>query len=128
MQNPHRLLYFVVTIVFAFLLIIVAFLTSTRSFQSNNDDNFKEDVAEATLFPETNPKECKISGCSGTICIDASAEDVITTCEYRSEYACYKAAICEKQEDGKCGWTQTEELKNCLENPPSSNPSLEPYL
>ena len=55
---------------------------------------------------------CKITGCSGQICSD---EEVMTTCEYRNEYACYKNALCERQADGKCGWTQTEELTECLQ-------------
>ena len=55
--------------------------------------------------------ECRVTGCSGQICAD---EDVITTCEYKNEYACFKTAKCERQEDGKCGWTPTEELVACL--------------
>ncbi|MDP3696626.1 MAG: Gmad2 immunoglobulin-like domain-containing protein [Candidatus Taylorbacteria bacterium] len=57
---------------------------------------------------------CKVGGCSGQLCLDGSEEDVVTTCEYKTEYACYKTAKCERQEDGKCGWTPTEELVACL--------------
>jgi hypothetical protein len=46
------------------------------------------------------------------VCAD---RDVITTCEYRAEYACYDSATCERQADGNCGWTETVELTNCLE-------------
>jgi eight-cysteine-cluster-containing protein len=60
--------------------------------------------------------ECKPGGCSGQVCEDASAEPIYTTCEYKAEYACYKTATCERQADGKCGWTQTSELTSCLEN------------
>ena len=55
--------------------------------------------------------ECKITGCSGQICSD---EEIVTTCEFKEEYTCYKTAKCEKQEDGKCGWTPSEELVACL--------------
>lgn len=58
---------------------------------------------------------CKRTGCSGQVCSD---EDVMTTCEYRPEYACYRRARCERQTNGKCGWTQTPELSACLRNPP----------
>ena len=58
---------------------------------------------------------CIKTGCSGTVCAE---QDVITTCEYKPEYACYKTATCERQADGKCGWTQTAELTACLANPP----------
>ncbi|HSK04633.1 MAG TPA: hypothetical protein VK932_25460 [Kofleriaceae bacterium] len=59
--------------------------------------------------------ECMKTGCSGTVCAD---EQVITTCEYRPEFACYKDATCERQADGNCGWTETAELTACLANPP----------
>jgi eight-cysteine-cluster-containing protein len=56
---------------------------------------------------------CFIGGCSSQICSDQ--EDVVSTCEWREEYACYKTATCERQVDGRCGWTQTPELLTCLE-------------
>lgn len=56
---------------------------------------------------------CVRTGCSGQICADS---DVITTCEYRPEYACYESATCERQADGRCGWTETPELAACLDS------------
>jgi eight-cysteine-cluster-containing protein len=56
---------------------------------------------------------CVVSGCSGQIC---SEEEVITTCEYKPEYECYRDAVCERQEDGICGWTQTQKLEMCLDD------------
>lgn len=56
-------------------------------------------------------KPCMATGCSSQVCSD---QEVITTCEYRSEYECYKRAKCERQANGECGWTQTPELKSCL--------------
>jgi hypothetical protein len=65
--------------------------------------------------PYTAP-ECKRGGCSGQICQDMTAPDVITTCEWRPEYACYQKARCEVQNDGHCGFSQTAELTTCLGN------------
>lgn len=62
-----------------------------------------------------NLRGCKVGGCSSQLCIDESQEDLATTCEYKEEYACYKSAKCERQEDGQCGWTPTEELVVCLQ-------------
>jgi hypothetical protein len=62
-------------------------------------------------------KGCARGGCSGTLCVE-EGEDVMTTCEWRPEYACYDAAACERQADGACGWTQTDELAACLASPP----------
>lgn len=60
---------------------------------------------------------CFIGGCSSQICSDQP--DIASSCEYKSEYACYQKATCEKQVSGKCGWTETSNLKSCLLNPPS---------
>ncbi|MEO5676245.1 MAG: hypothetical protein ABIQ84_01745 [Usitatibacter sp.] len=59
---------------------------------------------------------CYKGGCSGQVCSDRS--EVITTCEWRREYACYANARCERQAGGTCGWTQTTQLQSCLQNPP----------
>lgn len=60
---------------------------------------------------------CFIGGCSSQICSDQS--DVVSSCEYRSEYSCYQKATCERQVSGECGWTKTTELESCLLNPPA---------
>lgn len=57
---------------------------------------------------------CIVGGCSGEICQDKDEEPMASTCLYKEEYDCYKKAVCERQSDGKCGWTQTDELKTCL--------------
>lgn len=63
---------------------------------------------------------CKVGGCSGQVCGEASDMDgMVTTCEFKEEYACYKTAQCERQVTGKCGWTETAELNQCLKNPPA---------
>lgn len=63
---------------------------------------------------------CQIAGCSAHICANAG-EDIMTTCEFRDEYACYTAANtqCVKDNEGMCGWEATEELQMCLASPPS---------
>lgn len=67
--------------------------------------NFK-----ASAGSDASQAACRPSGCSGQVCSD---EDRVTTCEYKPEYACYKKAICERQTDGKCGWTSTPEFSAC---------------
>ena len=56
---------------------------------------------------------CVTSGCSGQVCADHS---VITTCDWRPEYACYHTATCARQADGACGWTSTPALTSCIAN------------
>ena len=71
---------------------------------------------------------CAVAGCSGQLCVSAAeAVDIITTCEYRAEYACYKEAYCGPQADGRCGWSQTPELQRCLANPPALDANMQVY-
>ncbi len=63
---------------------------------------------------------CAVAGCSAQLCVSADqASEIVSTCEYRDIYACYKEASCEPQADGKCGWTQSAALTQCLANPPA---------
>lgn len=57
--------------------------------------------------------DCSPQGCSGTVC---AAEPVITTCEWRPEYACYDNPATTQCgcRDGRCAWSQTEALTQCL--------------
>lgn len=82
--------------------------------------------AEGVLFVEDVPpindpivfNGCAVAGCSSQLCVSAEeAANIVTTCEYRSEYACYQEAHCGPQADGKCGWSDTPELRACLANP-----------
>ncbi|MBX4195570.1 hypothetical protein KW796_01260 [Candidatus Parcubacteria bacterium] len=66
------------------------------------------------INPGASTEKCYIGGCSGQICSDQPG--MASTCEYREAYACYKTAKCERQASGLCGWTQTAELKMCLQN------------
>jgi hypothetical protein len=56
-------------------------------------------------------KPCFKTGCSSQVCSDHT---MVTTCEFRPEYACYQKAVCERQTDGNCGFTKTRELTECL--------------
>lgn len=67
-----------------------------------------------TTVPPVQTAKCYVGGCSGQICSDN--EGMVSTCEYREEYACYKTAKCERQQNGQCGWTNTPALNMCLEN------------
>ncbi len=92
------------------------------------DDNSKDDLVESgnkddeivSPQPKAEPepqkpiasKQCFVGGCSNHVCSDQ--KDVVTTCEWREEYACYQKATCEVQVSGDCGWTETRELNQCL--------------
>lgn len=78
---------------------------------------------EFTSCPEvqittTKSDECMIAGCSGELCVEKTlnpqSDGLATICQYKDEYACLKASRCEKQNDGTCGWTNTQEYTVCL--------------
>ena len=58
--------------------------------------------------------DCFETGCSGQLC---SAEHMVTTCEFRPEYACYNEPTTSCGcNNGACGWAQTADLLTCLAN------------
>lgn len=64
---------------------------------------------------------CMVGGCSGEVCADQTeAANLVSNCIYMPQFACYKTARCEKQTDGKCGWSQTAELQACIAAAPNS--------
>jgi hypothetical protein len=66
---------------------------------------------------------CMIGGCSSQVCGEAGElDDMVTTCEYRSEYACYSLTRCEKQSTGRCGWTETVEYNQCRNSAQDEDP------
>lgn len=56
---------------------------------------------------------CVVSGCSSEICSD---EEMMSTCQFKPEYACYAKAKCERLSSGQCGWNKTSEYKACINN------------
>ena len=63
---------------------------------------------------------CQVTGCSSHVCANAG-EDIITTCEWQDQYACYRqeGVQCMQDTDGQCGWVVDEELQMCLDTPPA---------
>jgi hypothetical protein len=59
---------------------------------------------------------CVRAGCSGQLCVEANlaTDGLVTTCEWSDAYACYQAASCELQPSGRCGFTPSEQLQQCL--------------
>ena len=68
------------------------------------------------LVDSVSALDCQRGGCSGQMC--ANGPGGVSTCEYRPEYACYRAAQCTAQSAGHCGFTPTPTLTACLANPP----------
>lgn len=83
--------------------------TSNGSIESPSSNGVTDEAK-----PQLAGGGCVIAGCSSQLCVDASMGDIMTTCEYRAEYACYQGATCTRQADGVCGWTETAALTACI--------------
>jgi len=77
------------------------------------DKNISIPIVLIPGVSDSSTKACKRTGCGGELCID---EDFIITCEYLSEFDCYKNAECKRQTDGQCGWTESSALTQCLQS------------
>lgn len=88
------------------LLIVIATTIGSAIYVRNN--------SKASTVSPTPSTKCVTGGCSGQLCLKEGNKGMITTCEYRDEYACLKKSVCEVQSDGQCGWTQTTAYKECL--------------
>ncbi len=62
--------------------------------------------------PPRDKAPCQRTGCSSQVC---ASKRVITTCEWRPEYGCYRFAVCEPQANGACGWTMTDAALRCFQ-------------
>jgi len=79
------------------------------------NEGFYIKLLPRTSGSETKPKSaCIVGGCSSQLCVDATKEPVVSTCEWREVYACYQTASCARQDSGECGWSDTPELKACI--------------
>lgn len=83
-----------------------------------------EKTPAAPAHPVQVSPACVVAGCSAQLCIEKAEADAgggMSTCEYRAEYGCYKNATCERQQNGQCGWTQSDALTQCLKSPPQQD-------
>lgn len=105
------------------VLIDAVEVSTTTENKEVNDNATSSEVISSPVYtnPDSGSEEkpvpaqntaCYVGGCSGQICSERS--DIVSTCEWRETYACYRKAVCERQSSGECGWTETEELNSCL--------------
>jgi len=100
---------------------LLQFATSVKGigslvFQKDNPSGlpeFDDSLIIPVSFGSQAVSICRVGGCSSQVCSDV---DVVTTCEFKEEYICYKQARCERQASGSCGWTETNEFKTCMTN------------
>ena len=91
--------------------VFVEFISNSSNSSNSSNTSSSTSTSSSSNSFVTNSK-CFVGGCSGQICSDQAG--MMSTCEYREEYACYQNARCERQPSGLCGWTQTSELSACI--------------
>lgn len=78
-------------------------------------------------IPLVPAEECLITGCNQEICSDVE-QPKVGICLWKPEYACYhQFGICEKDLNGTCSWTQTEQLLECLKKLQQETAGTEVY-
>lgn len=100
------------------MLLFASFGARSDFFRTRRESKPVPDELTKSLSPTpTNilqeSGECIVTGCSGQVC---AKEEVVTTCEYKEIYSCFKSATCKIQSNGECGWTMDEELSSCLQS------------
>ena len=80
----------------------------------------KKRLEKRKAIDQNKSQECVNVG--DRVCTTAEeAPYTIITLDIQPEDACRAGTKCERQEDGKCGWTRTPEFEACLKNPPPAS-------
>ena len=111
--------YTLISIIIILGIVAAVYLILNPPSQPSPPQSGTTPVLSPTLIPTQDPQPstgeaCVVGGCNGELCQDVDEEPLASICIFRPEYVCYKSASCERQVDGKCGWTQTGELEACL--------------
>lgn len=81
-------------------------VTFTETIPDTSDNNLIVGGGQRAL------DGCIIGGCNSEICAD---EEMMSPCIYKDEFSCYQNLTCKKLDDGECGWEETDEFRQCLD-------------
>lgn len=96
-----------------FILIILLFVFIGCKEYKVPENEIEKPVTDAEC---TIDSDCTAAGCSGQLCLPKDkAKNIMTTCEFKAEYECLRLTSCSCVK-GKCGWVESEEYKECLED------------
>ena len=104
-----------VRLVLILLAVAVLAIAACAPQQSQQHDLFAEKGQSKNATECSSDTDCGVGECSGQVCTTSDkAAGLVTTCEYRAEYGCYKLTDCGCIA-GKCVWKETPEFSSCLE-------------
>ncbi len=107
-----------------FLFICIGFFSLSANSMSDapeKNEGYKENIKEIVENSEAQQGTkvgCIIAGCNREKCVEENntASPSMSPCVFKEEHSCYVTlGLCEADENGKCGWKLTEDLKSCLE-------------
>jgi len=93
------------------ILIIIFVFVFVANLKLKKEENFIQSKLFKKIFPKNN--DCVRGGCNGEICQEKGKEPIYSICLYDPRYKCYQFAKCQRQPDGRCGFTFTDKFKNC---------------
>lgn len=76
--------------------------------------SYDSSLAEPYYIAPSLGNGCKVIGCNSELCVAEDTDNLGTICVWQPWFACYSGAVCQRQSDNECGWTQTAELQQCL--------------
>ncbi len=93
-------------------------LPQRQASESNSNSTINTNsvnVNKASLGLECSQDvDCLAGGCSGQLCIPRDeADSVVSTCEWREVYACYKVDSCVCK-NNKCQWEGNRAFTECI--------------
>jgi len=103
-------------------LTAVLVLASGCAGRTANDPAAESTAQEQAKQSKNQPKQmsartpCQRAGCSKELCVGADSDEVVSACVWHARFACYENAECALQPDGRCGWTETAQLRQCIKD------------
>lgn len=91
---------------------------SNENINNNNVNKISNINISSNINKEiecTGDEDCKPGGCSGQLCLSKSRSSMMTTCEYRDEYACIPNDNC-LCINNECQWERNEEYTECIQD------------
>jgi len=96
-------------------LVVIIYTASSGNINKAGETNLNTNGKTVTVECYKDA-DCLVAGCSGQLCVPRDkAPSVISTCEWKDEYACYAEDSCLCR-NNKCQWAGSEQFVECIQN------------
>ncbi|MBI4149522.1 eight-cysteine-cluster domain-containing protein [Candidatus Woesearchaeota archaeon] len=98
------------------ILVLAIFLISCETPEETPKEKQQDKPAQTTNIECASDADCLTGGCSGQICgAKERVKGLITTCEWREEYACLRLTSCSCI-NNTCQWEENNNYGDCISN------------